>query len=70
MERTGPGETIDTPDQPFSHWRHGEAYPVNLEITGEHLGQDPQGGVSIPFDIIVDVLTELGVVFEAPPVAA
>ena len=69
--RMEPGETIYNPDQPFSRWRHGENYPDDLEITGEHLGQDPQGeGVSIPFDIIVDVLTELGVVFEAPPVAA
>lgn len=70
MERTQPGQMIATlrPGETFCEWRHGQPYPENLQVTGQILGQGPQGGgVSIPFEAIVDALhEELGVRFETP----
>ena len=68
MERAQNGETTPTPlpEQPFIQWRHGEPYPGDLVITGEHLGQGPQGGVSIPFGRIVGALIAVGVRFVRP----
>jgi len=67
--QTGENIAAPIPDEPFLRWHHGKkVYSLgNLKLTGEELGQGTQGeGLSIPFGMIVDKLTELGVVFEKP----